>query len=217
MLVEHLHHRVEFFEDAEALGERVAQFLLEGMRRGSSGVAIARAGVDVATARSLDKLVMIDAQDVIDTVVVDGRADGAKFRALASSRIPRAATFTSTAKSSTSCTSAASARRCSSSKSTAAGARSAACATCSPSRPSSLRRPMVGPLRSSWSRRTAVGASYAGAWIVDGADLALVSTSEASSNVATWFERVALAADYPATRANRLDKVEDVYALLADG
>jgi GAF domain-containing protein len=53
------------------------------------------------------------------------------------------------------------------------------------------------------SSRMAVGAAYAGAWLLDGDALVLVSASEASQRVATRFERVPLAAEFPATRAFR--------------
>ncbi len=285
---EPLHHRVQFFEDAEELGRRVAHFLAEGLQRGANAVAIARrvhlmaiesrladAGIDIATAKSLDKLVLIDAQEVVDAVLVAGHADGEKFRDLARARIPtrrdvyvygevvdllwergervamleleqlwsqllrdhpitllcgyRLGAFSDDVESFD--------RICAvhegghpgygalvesidASQAIRMLEQRAVTLELEVERRRRTERRMHQLLAVTTelaaasdrttvaklvveSSREAVDAAYAGAWILDGSDLALVSASEASQRVATRFERVPLAADFPATRAFR--------------
>ena len=285
---EPLHHRVQFFEDAEALGQRVAQFLVEGLQRGARAVAIARlvhlsaieqqltrAGIDVAAAKSLDKLVLIDAQDVVDAVVIDGHSNAAKFRELAHARIPtnrdvhvygevvdllwergqrdamleleelwsqllrdqpitllcgyRLGAFGHDLESFD--------RICGLHDGAHPGYGALVESIDSAHAIRMLeQRAVTLELEVERRRRTerrmhdllavttelaaasdratvaklvveagraAVGASYAGAWILAGNELALVSASEASSRVAARFDRVPLTADFPATRAFR--------------
>jgi signal transduction histidine kinase len=285
---EHLHHRVQFFENADALAERVAQFLLEGLQRGANAVAIARAvhlaaiehqlavaGIDVATARSLDKLVLIDAQEVIENIVVDGRPDAAKFQELARTRMSagrdvqiygevvdilwergqrdamfeleelwtrllreqpmtllcgyrlgafghdldgfdricsvhegRHPGYGALAES----IDAAHAIRMLEQRAVTleleverrrrADRRMQELLVVTTELAAASDRETVAKLVVE-SSRMAVGAAYAGAWLLDGDALVLVSASEASQRVATRFERVPLAAEFPATRAFR--------------
>lgn len=282
------HHRVQFFESVETLGERVARFLVSGLEHGANAVALARAshlaaiehhlaiaGIDVTAARSLGKLVTIEAQEVIDAVIIDGRPDPAKFRELVLSRFPlernvhvygevvdilwergehaamlelevlwskmlheqpitllcgyQLGAFGHDLE--------AFDRICALHEGRHPGY-GALVDRIDPGNAIKLLELRAATLELEVERRTrterrmhqllavttdlaatqdrqtaaklvvesgrvAVGAAYAGVWIVDGNDLALVSASESSSRVAAQFDRMPLSADLPAVRAFR--------------
>lgn len=275
-----LRHRVQFFENAETLAERVTQFLVEGLRRGAHAVALARAahlaaieqrlaeaGIDVANARSLDKLVLIDAQDVIDAIVVDGHPDAAKFQELARARMPasrdlqvygevvdvlwergqRDATFELEQLWTCLLREQPITLLCGYRLGTFGHDLDSLDGICSvhegvesidatqairmlEQRAFTLEREVERRRRADQrmqellvvttelaaasdrqtvaklvvdSSRAAVGAAYAGAWVLSGDSLVLLSASEAGQDVARRFERVPLAADIPPTRAVR--------------
>src|SRR5262245_45166731 len=97
--VEDPRHRVLFWEDASALAEQVARHLLESLGQGGSAVAIARpstlaaierhlahASVEVARLVDTGRLALLDAHQVVSSLLVDGLPDAARFSELVASR-----------------------------------------------------------------------------------------------------------------------------------
>jgi signal transduction histidine kinase len=85
-------HFVQFYEDARFLAERVAAFLKEALATGGAAGAIARpehlaaicgelevAGVDVEMVRGQGRLLLADAQVMLDTFMADRSPDPARF------------------------------------------------------------------------------------------------------------------------------------------
>jgi len=91
-LSEH-HHAVQFYGDEAELFERVGTFLSEGLTAGQPAIVIVtpehRAAIeralekhliDVSSARHLGDLVMLDAEEVLGTFMVDHAPVGSLFR-----------------------------------------------------------------------------------------------------------------------------------------
>src|SRR4051794_27526957 len=85
-------HFVQFFEDSRFLAERVSSFLCEALGAGGTAAAVARpshlaaivlqlerAGVDVDEMLANDRLVLADAQIMLDLFMVAGSPDPARF------------------------------------------------------------------------------------------------------------------------------------------
>jgi signal transduction histidine kinase len=86
-------HHVQFYEDAGVLADHVAAHLDDGLRAGGAGLAIARAstleliearlrerGHDVAELRARGQLVLLDAIEMLDDLLVDAMPDRNQFR-----------------------------------------------------------------------------------------------------------------------------------------
>jgi len=87
------HHAVQFYSDDAELLDRVGTFLSEGLAAGQPAIVIATAAhrsaieqviqahlIDVATARHLGDLVMLDADETLGTFMVDHAPVGSLFR-----------------------------------------------------------------------------------------------------------------------------------------
>jgi hypothetical protein len=87
------YHAVRFYESDTSLARIVAEFLHEGIDRGSPAIIVATASQHAAivrqlTERSLDvvelqrsrDLLLLDAKETLSTFMVDGRPDAHKFK-----------------------------------------------------------------------------------------------------------------------------------------
>src|SRR5262245_56330773 len=87
------HHAVQFYADPAELFERVGTFLSEGLAAGQPAIVIATPEhgsaieraleshlIDVAHARRLGDLVMLDAEETLGTFMVDHAPVGSLFR-----------------------------------------------------------------------------------------------------------------------------------------
>jgi hypothetical protein len=81
-----LDHVVQFYECEDELAGSVAAFLVEGLQRGESVVVVATpahrrafeerlvaAGIDPRAAEAAGSLVLLDARQTLDRLLVDGR------------------------------------------------------------------------------------------------------------------------------------------------
>jgi anti-sigma regulatory factor (Ser/Thr protein kinase) len=96
-------HIVQFYESDEQLIRTAGGYFVDGLRaeqvvviatrphRQSFETAIAEAGIDVDEARASGRLIMLDASDTLDQLLVDGWPDGARFDAVIGTLIRHAA------------------------------------------------------------------------------------------------------------------------------
>ena len=86
------HHAVQFYENDSSLFATVAGFLSQGLVDGHPAILIATAEhtaaildhlkgrmIDVAKARALGELTVLDAHQTLATFMVDGKPDPARF------------------------------------------------------------------------------------------------------------------------------------------
>ena len=98
-------HVVEFYDDDERLADNVAAYLAEAIATGGVAIAIAtsdhrdgfvarltRAGIDVASARAHGSLLLLDAAEAMDDLMVDGRPAPHRFDKLIGDLVRDAAT-----------------------------------------------------------------------------------------------------------------------------
>ena len=87
------YHAVQFYRDEQSLARTVARFLAEGLDAGQPGLVIAtpshtstivgqlaERGLDVNELRRTGELQFVDAQKMLDSFMVDGNADHARFK-----------------------------------------------------------------------------------------------------------------------------------------
>ena len=97
-------HAVRFYEDDTSLCRIVSSFVAEGLATGQPGLVIATAahnecildnlrasGLDVATLQRKNKLLMLDAREMLDHFMEDGLPDPDRFRAAATAALERVA------------------------------------------------------------------------------------------------------------------------------
>jgi hypothetical protein len=88
-------HAVRFYESDRSLAKIVAEFLGEGLAQHHPAIVVATAahrativrelvvrGFDIVHLRRSGELVLLDAQDTLDTFMIDGAPDPGKFRAV---------------------------------------------------------------------------------------------------------------------------------------
>ena len=91
-------HAVQFYQDDESLISVVARFLADGLKQHQPAIAIATPehrlaledaltgyGLDVRRMRQLGDIVLLDARETLDTVLVDGMPDPRLFHHVADS------------------------------------------------------------------------------------------------------------------------------------
>ena len=89
----HAHHHVQFYETHEFLTESLARFASEGLARGEALIVIAtqrtrrrlvrrlvQAGFDVPALQARGQAVLLDARQVLASLLVDGVPDAARFK-----------------------------------------------------------------------------------------------------------------------------------------
>jgi anti-sigma regulatory factor (Ser/Thr protein kinase) len=94
-------HEVAAYDDADGLHRRVSAFVAAGLRAGQRVVTVCspdevaavdallvEAGLDPVRARRHDRLVTLDAEEVLARLVVDGVLDPGRFRVLADAALP---------------------------------------------------------------------------------------------------------------------------------
>jgi hypothetical protein len=87
------YHAVRFYDDAKSLAQIVAAFLSEGLADDHPGIVVATAAHRAAIIRELvgsrwdvvrlqgsGDLVLLDAQDTLDTFMIDGAPDAVRFK-----------------------------------------------------------------------------------------------------------------------------------------
>jgi hypothetical protein len=95
-------HAVRFYEDDSSLCRIVSKFISEGLAANQPAVVIATAdhiegitrnlrgaAIDVDALQRKGDLLLLDARDMLNTFMVNGEPDGARFRARASAAIKR--------------------------------------------------------------------------------------------------------------------------------
>jgi hypothetical protein len=87
------YHAVRFYENERSLAGIVAEFLADGLNQGHPAIVVASAsqraailrelmsiGLDVVQLQRAGDVVLLDAQDTLDTFMVDGEPDAARFK-----------------------------------------------------------------------------------------------------------------------------------------
>jgi hypothetical protein len=89
----HCYHAVRFYESDKSLAQIVAAFLNDGLAENHPAIVVAtaahraailrelvRSGRDVVQLQRSGDLVLLDAQDTLDTFMTNGKPDGARFQ-----------------------------------------------------------------------------------------------------------------------------------------
>jgi len=93
-------HAVRFYDDEAFMAAEVARYIATGLRTGHVGLVIARAEMREMVARDLalrglprpcDDLLMLDAQETLDSFMIEGWPDEARFRAVIGPHVERGA------------------------------------------------------------------------------------------------------------------------------